>query len=52
MTILSLLGEGEDPITFMESESGASHYDFVHYDGVTMTNVLMCCVWTKVIEIV
>ena len=52
VTILSLLGEGEDPITFMESESGASHYDFVHYDGVTMTNVLMCCVWTKVIEIV
>ena len=52
VNILSLLGEGEDPITFMESESGASHYDFVHYDGVTMTNVLMCCVWTKVIEIV
>ena len=52
VNILSLLGEGEDPITFMERESDASHYDFVHYDGVTMTNVLMCCVWTKVIEIV
>ena len=33
VTILSLLGKGEAPTTFRDRESGASHYDFVHYDG-------------------
>ena len=32
VTILSLLGEGEFPITFRECESGASFYEFVRYD--------------------